>query len=108
MCGASTATMIPWWRRSWKFFILRNFPRTSEEQHGMPDETIIKTAEGNLVDEVYSSPVDEWQHRARGLILLTALAGLVLIAIYVVWDFGRDRTRDYSDIQEHFKYGSIG
>ena len=24
----------------------------------MPDEMIIKTAEGNLVDEVYSSPVD--------------------------------------------------
>ena len=35
----------------------------------MPDEMIIKTAEGNLVDEVYSSPVDEWQHRVRGLVV---------------------------------------
>ena len=39
----------------------------------MTDEMIIKTAEGNLVDEVYSSPVDEWQHRARGLVLLIAV-----------------------------------
>ena len=72
----------------------------------MPDEMIIKTAEGNLVDEIYSSPVDEWQHRARGLVLLTAIAGVVLIAIYLVWYFGRDRTQQYSDIQEHRKYGS--
>ena len=68
------ATTMPWWRRSWKFFIHRNFLRRTEEQHGMADEMIIKTAEGNLVDEVYSSPVDEWQHRARGLVLL-AVAG---------------------------------
>src|SRR6202167_573965 len=74
----------------------------------MPDEMIIKTAEGNLVDEVYSSPVDEWQHRVRGLALLIVLAVILLIAIYLVWYFGRDHTSQYSDIQEHFKYGSIG
>ena len=74
----------------------------------MPDEMIIKTAEGNLIDRVYSSPVDEWQHRARGLVLLAALVLIALIAIYLAWYFGRDRTRYYSDIQEHFKYGSIG
>ena len=45
----------------------------------MSDEVIVKTAEGNLIDRVYSSPVDEWQHRARGL---TMLAVLVLIAIF--------------------------
>src|ERR1700733_9707138 len=74
----------------------------------MADEMIIKTAEGNLVDEVYSSPVDEWQHRARGLVLLVIVAAVALIAIYLLWYFGRDHTRAYSDIQEHFKYGSIG
>ncbi len=50
----------------------------------MPDEMIIKTAEGNLVDEIYSSPVDEWQHRARGLVLLAAVAVIALIVIYLV------------------------
>ena len=69
---------------------------------------IIKTAEGNLVDEVYSSPVDEWQHRARGLVILIAVIVIALIVLYLAWYFGRDRTRQYSDIQDHFKYGSIG
>ena len=53
----------------------------------MPDEMIIKTAEGNLVDEVYSSPVDQWQHRARGLALLIVVAVILLIVIYLVWYF---------------------
>jgi hypothetical protein len=74
----------------------------------MPDEMITKTAEGNLVDEIHSSPVDQWQHRTRGLALLIAVVLIVLIAIYLVWYFGRDRTARYSDIREHFKYGSIG
>ncbi len=74
----------------------------------MSDEMIIKTAEGNLVDEVYSGPVDEWQHRARGLAILIAVIAIAVIVIYLAWYFGRDRTRQYSDIQEHFKYGSIG
>src|SRR5277367_638576 len=82
--------------------------RFSGSSTSMPDEMIIKTAEGNLVDEVYSSPVDEWQHRVRGLGMLIVLAVLLLIAISLVWYFGRDHTRHYSDIQEHFKYGSIG
>ena len=58
----------------------------------MPDEMIIKTAEGNLVDEVYSSPVDQWQHRARDLALLIVVAGILLIVICLVWYFGRDHT----------------
>jgi hypothetical protein len=74
----------------------------------MSDEVIVKTAEGNLIDRVYSSPVDEWQHRARGLTMLAVLVLIALIVIYLAWYFGRDHTRYYSDIQEHFKYGSIG
>ena len=54
----------------------------------MSDEMIIKTAEGNLVDEVYSSPVDEWQHRARGLAILIALIVIALIVIYLAWALG--------------------
>src|SRR5215472_11152393 len=100
--------MMPWSQRSWKYFARRSFPKCSEEQPGMRDEMIIKTAEGNLVDEIYSSPVDQWQHRVRGLVFLVALAGIVLIGIYLAWYFSRDHTREYTDIQEHFKYGSIG
>ncbi len=33
---------------------------------------------------------------------------VALIAIYLVWYFTSDRTKQYSDIQEQFKYGSIG
>lgn len=74
----------------------------------MGDEMVIKTSEGKLVDEIYESPVDHWQHRVRGLALLIVLAVIATVAIYLVWYFTSDRTREYSDIQEHFKYGSIG
>jgi hypothetical protein len=74
----------------------------------MSDESVIKTAEGKLVDEIYSSPVDRWQHRARVLVTLITLAVIALIAIYLIWYFTSDSTRKYSEIQEHFKYGSIG
>ncbi|MBV8809854.1 MAG: c-type cytochrome, partial [Acidobacteriaceae bacterium] len=74
----------------------------------MSDEMIIKTGEGKLVDEVYESPVDRWQHRVRGLVMLIVLAVIALIVIYLLWYFVSDHTREYSDIQEHFKYGSIG
>ena len=74
----------------------------------MSDEMVIKTGEGKLVDEVYASPVDQWQHRVRGLVLLLLVISIALIAIFLAWYFTSDHTREYSDIQEHFKYGSIG
>ncbi|SRR5579884_2523350 len=74
----------------------------------MRDEMVIKTAEGKLVDNIYSSPVDEWQHRVRALALLFIVGVLAILAIYLIWYFTHDSTREYSDIQEHFKYGSIG
>ncbi len=74
----------------------------------MDDEMVIKTEEGKLVDEIYESPVDQWQHRMRGLAVAIVLALIVLIAIYLLWYFKSDHTREYSDIAEHFKYGSIG
>ncbi len=74
----------------------------------MSDEMVIKTGEGKLVDEIYASPVDNWQHRVRSLVLLIVVVVIALIAIYFLWYFTSDHTREYSDIQEHFKYGSIG
>ncbi len=74
----------------------------------MPDEMVIKTAEGQLVDRVYSSPVDEWQHRLRRWMLLIPLILFAIVILILVWYFTSDRPRQYADIQEHFKYGSIG
>ena len=33
---------------------------------------------------------------------------LLALAVYLIWYFTSDRTKHYSDIHEHFKYGSIG
>lgn len=74
----------------------------------MSDKMVIQTAEGKLVDEVYASPVDQWQHRTRSIAFLGLLALLVIIGVYFIWYFTHESTRHYSDIQEHFKYGSIG
>ena len=38
----------------------------------MADEMVIKTGEGKLVDEIYSSPVDQWQHSVRRWVILIA------------------------------------
>ena len=74
----------------------------------MSDDMVIKTSEGKLIDKIYASPVDQWQQRVRGLALLIALCAIGLIVLYFLWYFQSDQTREYSDIQEHFKYGSIG
>ena len=74
----------------------------------MADEMVIKTAQGPLVDEIYSSPVDHWQHSFRRWLILIPLLLLAIIAIYLIWYFTSDRTKHYADIREHFKYGSIG
>jgi hypothetical protein len=74
----------------------------------MRDEIAIQTAEGKLVDQVYSSPVDRWQHSFRRLALLLIFGIAALIGLYIIWYFTHDSTRNYADIEEHFKYGSIG
>lgn len=61
-----------------------------------------------LVDNVYGSPVDLWQHKFRRVGCLIVLALLALIVIWAIWRFTRDSTEQYSDIREHYKYGSIG
>ena len=74
----------------------------------MRNKTITKTAEGPLIDQVFSSPVDQWQHRVRGLLVVVPLFLAAILAAYLVWYFTSDHAETYADIREHFKYGSIG
>lgn len=74
----------------------------------MSDETVIHTGEGDLIDKVYASPVDRWQHRFRSLLVVGILIVLALIALVLIRYFTMDRPYTQSRIEEHFKYGSIG
>lgn len=74
----------------------------------MSDEVIIKTAQGDLVDRVYSSPVDRWQHRFRNIVLLVIVLITLIVVLALLRYFLADRTIAYDDIREHYKYGSIG
>jgi mono/diheme cytochrome c family protein len=74
----------------------------------MSDEVIIQTSEGELVDHVYSSPVDRWQHRFRNMVLLLLLLIVIFLVMYLLHYFLVDRAVAYTDIREHYKYGSIG
>jgi mono/diheme cytochrome c family protein len=61
-----------------------------------------------LVDAVRSSAVDDHIYRFRRRLCLIALLILALVVLWFLWRFKTDRPVDYSDIGEHFKYGSIG
>jgi hypothetical protein len=74
----------------------------------MSSSTRIKTRDGVLIDEVYQSPVDRYEVRFRRLFLLIVLVLVALIIGFVVWSVTADRPVTYSNITEHFKYGSIG
>ncbi len=74
----------------------------------MSDETIIHTGEGDLVDRIYSSPVDRYQHRFRRILLLAVAFAVVVVTVALLGYFLADRPVAYDDIREHFKYGSIG
>jgi mono/diheme cytochrome c family protein len=74
----------------------------------MSDKVIIRTAEGDLVDRVYSSPVDRWQHRFRLLLVLAVIFVALVVTLALLRYFTADRPVVYGDIREHFKYGSIG
>jgi Cytochrome c len=47
------------------------------------------------------------RRRAR-IVWLVALLAVALVAAYLFWRFFAERPVDYADINEHFKYGSIG
>jgi hypothetical protein len=61
-----------------------------------------------LNDVVRESPVDEAILRTRRITLLIAGVFIVLVALSLAWKFLRDKPTTYSNVQEHFKYGSIG
>ncbi|MEP6819882.1 MAG: cytochrome c [bacterium] len=54
------------------------------------------------------TPVEIRERKRIKIILLIILVILIAIAAYLYWAFNPNRPVDYADIQEHFKYGSIG
>jgi mono/diheme cytochrome c family protein len=74
----------------------------------MSSRSRIKTRDGVLIDEVYRSPIDRYQVRFRITLLLIIMAIAALLIGYVIWSLTADRPVTYSNITEHFKYGSIG
>src|SRR5205807_3790046 len=74
----------------------------------MADQSRIKTKGGYLVDNLYKSPVDQYENRFRAYVFWIPLIILVVLALWVIWYLKSDHTPEHADIQEHFKYGSIG
>jgi len=71
-------------------------------------EENLKVGGGTLTDYIYSSPVDHYQHHFRRRLLVIVLIVLALLLTAMLYYFVSDHTPYYSDIREHFKYGSIG
>ena len=54
------------------------------------------------------TPVEVAERRRVRVVLLAILLILIAAVAYLYWTFNPNRPVDYADIQEHFKYGSIG
>src|SRR5690348_5555689 len=54
------------------------------------------------------TPVEVAERRRVRIVLLIIILVLLAAAAYFYWTFNPNRPVDYADIQEHFKYGSIG
>ena len=68
----------------------------------------VKTRDEVLVDNIYESPVDRYELRARRRNVLVLLVLVLVLAVWIVGSLRVDRPVAYDDIIEHFKYGSIG
>jgi Cytochrome C oxidase, cbb3-type, subunit III len=68
----------------------------------------VKTEEGVLVDDVRESPVDKYEYRFRRWWLLSILLVIVVVVASLVAYFTADSPVEYSNIVDHFKYGSVG
>ena len=68
----------------------------------------VKTRDEVLVDNIYESPVDRHELRARRRNVLVLLVLVLVLAVWIVGSLRVDRPAAYNDIIEHFKYGSIG
>jgi cytochrome c5 len=74
----------------------------------MSSRTRVKTRDRVLTDEIYQSPVDRSEVRCRRLFVLITLLIAALIIGAGMWSITADRPVTYSNITDHFKYGSIG
>jgi hypothetical protein len=73
------------------------------------DEVRTKAKDKVLTDRVLENPVDRYQLRFRcRLVIILAILLLLLWAARFGRRFLVDRPVDYSRIEDHFKYGSIG
>jgi mono/diheme cytochrome c family protein len=54
------------------------------------------------------TPVELSERKRIRNLLIVVLILLVVLAAWLYWAFNPNRPVDYADIQEHFKYGSIG
>ena len=68
----------------------------------------VSTSQGILVDNVVASPVDHYEYKFRLRWILTIVLIILVILLYVWWNVTRDNPVTYSDIVEHYKYGSVG
>src|SRR5262245_23655023 len=74
----------------------------SEQQH-------TKFKGGVLIDEIRETPVDkDLRRKRRKLVIWLILILIALLAACFAWRFLTDRPVRYSNIEDHFKYGSIG
>ena len=68
-----------------------------------------KTKDQVLTDRVLETPVDRYQLKfRRKLVIILVIILLLLWGTRLFRRFLVDRPVDYSRIEEHFKYGSIG
>jgi len=75
----------------------------------MGAEARTKFKNTTLTDAVLKSPVDRFEVRSRWKIfLLLVLLVLLVCGIALLWRFVEDEPVVYQQIEEHFKYGSIG
>src|SRR5215472_16084435 len=61
-----------------------------------------------MKDQEPLTPVEQAEGRRARIVLLIVVLVLIAIAAYLYWAFNPNSPVDYADIQEHFKYGSIG
>jgi mono/diheme cytochrome c family protein len=61
-----------------------------------------------MKDQEPSTPVENAERKRVKIVLFILLVVLIALAAYLYWAFNPNRPVDYADIQEHFKYGSIG
>jgi hypothetical protein len=54
------------------------------------------------------TPVEKTERKRSAIILIIVIIMLLIVGVVLYSAFNPDRPVDYADIQEHFKYGSIG